>query len=166
LAHDVKVKVDIMVGGENCGCEFSHSEEMPKISACVTAADAAFTVRIDGILIFRITRVLNKDAALAGIEASVTCGARGENAIHHVNAERDVLRNLFGFADAHEIAQTILGKKGGDFGGHLASNFMRLSYCETAHSITGKINFEQLMRAFAAKVGKRCALHDSELPLL
>src|ERR1051325_583975 len=147
-----------MVGGEDGRCEFSRSEEMPKIRARVAAADAAFTRWIDRILVFRVARVLNKDAAFAGIEASVTRGAGWKDAIHHVNAERNVFGNLFRLANAHEVTRTIVWKKRGDFGGHFASEFVRLSDGETTDRVTGKINFEQLMRACAAKGGEGGAL--------
>jgi hypothetical protein len=43
LAHYVKVKVDIVVGGKDGSGEFSGSEQMTKISACVAAAYRAGT---------------------------------------------------------------------------------------------------------------------------
>ena len=68
-------------------------------------------------------------------------------------------------ADAHEIARTILGEQRGDFGGHFASDFVRLADGEAAHGVTGKVEIEKLAGAFAAQVGEGSALHDAELPL-
>jgi len=62
LPHDVKVKLDIMVGGKNGRCEFSGGEEMPKISAGIAATDTTFALRVDGILVFGIATILNEDA--------------------------------------------------------------------------------------------------------
>jgi hypothetical protein len=59
LAHYVKVKVDVVVGGEDRGGEFSGSEKVTKVGACVAAADAANAVRIDGPLVLRVPRVLD-----------------------------------------------------------------------------------------------------------
>jgi len=101
LTHYVKVKVDIVVGREDRGGQFSGSEEMTKISARVTTAYGTTTFRIDGALILRVARVLDKHAAFAGVKAGVARGARGEDAIHHVDAARDVVGDLFGTADAH-----------------------------------------------------------------
>jgi hypothetical protein len=111
LPHDVKVKVDIMVGGEDGGAHFSCGKKMAKIRACVAAANAARAIRIDGALIFGVARILNEHTAFAGVEAGVARGARREDAIHHVNAKRDIVGDLFGTADAHEIARAIFRKR-------------------------------------------------------
>ena len=142
MAHDVKVKVDIVVGGEDSGCEFSSGEKMPKIGASIAPADAARALRVDRILILGVTRVLDEDAALRGVKARVTRRTRGENAIHHVDAERDVLGDLFGLAHAHQITRTIVREKRGDFGGHFAGEFVRFTDGEAADGVTGEINFE------------------------
>jgi hypothetical protein len=102
--------VDVVVGGEDGGSEFSRSEEMTKVRARVAAADAASTLRIDGALILGVARVLDEHAALARVQTSVTRGTGREHAVHHVNAEGDVIGNLFGAADAHEITQAFLGQ--------------------------------------------------------
>src|SRR6266702_4238272 len=138
---------------------------MTKIRARVAAADGTSTLGINGPLILGVSRVLDQHAALAAVKASVPRGARREHAIHHVNAKRDVIGNLLGAADAHEIAWAVLRQQGGYFGGHLASDFVRLADSETADRVAGKIEIEKLSRAFAAQIGKRRALHDAELPL-
>jgi hypothetical protein len=109
LPHDVKVKVDIVVGGKDGGSDFSRGEEMPKIRASVAAADGTRTLRIDGALVFDVASVLDEHAAFAGVEAGVTSGARGKNAIHHIDAESDVIGELLGTTDTHEIARAIGG---------------------------------------------------------
>src|SRR5689334_9740038 len=96
-----------MVGGEDrCG-HLSCGKKMAKIGARVAATDTAGTIRIDGALVFRIARVLNEHAASAGVEAGVARGARGKDAIHHVNAESDVVGNLLRATDTHQIARTV-----------------------------------------------------------
>src|SRR6266403_2550038 len=130
---------------------------MTKISACVAAADAASAMRVDGPLVLCVTRVLDEHAAFAGVEASMARGARGENAVHHVDSEGDVVGDLFGAADAHEIAGTIFWEECGDFGGHFAGRLVRLADGESANRIAGKIDVEQLSGTFAAQVGKSCA---------
>ncbi len=115
---------------------------MPKIGTRVAAADAAFALWINGILVFGITRVLNKDASVIGVKARVTRGASRQHAIHHVNAERDVFGDLFGFSDAHQITRTIVRKQRGHFPGHFTRNFVRLSDGEATNRVTRKINFQ------------------------
>src|SRR5438034_1021052 len=113
-----------------------------------------------------VTRVLDEHAAFAGVEAGMTCGASGQHAIHHVNAKRDVIGDLFGAANAHEIARAVFRKEGGDFGGHGTSDFVRLAHGEAADGVTGEVEIEKLAGAFTAQVGESCALHDAKLPLL
>src|SRR5260370_35435692 len=105
LAHYVKVKVDIVVGGEDGAGDFSRSEEVTKIGARVAAANGTSTPGINGLLILGVTRVLDEHAAFAGVEASMTRGAGGEHAIHHHDAQTDVVGELLGAADAHALAQ-------------------------------------------------------------
>src|SRR6266851_5519905 len=88
-----------MVGGEDGGGEFSRGEEMPKIRACVAAADAASTIRIEWFFVLRVTGILDEHAAFAGIDARVARGACGQHTIHHVCPESDVVCNLFQPAD-------------------------------------------------------------------
>src|SRR6267143_2110075 len=138
---------------------------MTKIGARVVAADAASAVWIDGPLVLRVTRVFDEHTAFAGVEAGMASGARREDAVHHVDAKRDVVRDLFGAADAHEIAGTIFGKERGNFCGHFAGRLVRLADGEAADGVARKNDVENLTGAFAAQVPKGCALDDAELPL-
>jgi hypothetical protein len=165
LPHDVKVKVDIVVGGEDGGGDFPSGEEMPKIGASVAPAHRTRALRINGAAVFDVARVLDEHAALAGVQAGVAGGASGENAIHHVDAKSDVVGELFGAADTHEIARAIGGEQSGYLGGHLAGDIVRFADSEAADGVTGKIQSEKLVSAFAAEVGEGGALHDAELPL-
>src|SRR5260370_36152858 len=138
---------------------------MTKISAGVAAANAAEAVRIDGPLILSIARVLDEHAAFAGVEAGMTRGASGEDAIHHVNAERNVIRDLLGATDAHEITRAVTRQQRRYVGGHCAGDFVRLADSETPDSIAGKIAIEKLPRAFAAHGGGSSGVHGAELQL-
>ena len=158
--------MDVVVGGEDGGGHFSRGKKMAEISARVAAADAARTIRINGPLVFCVARVLDEHAALAGVEAGVARGARRQDTIHHVNTERDVVGDLFGAADAHEIARAIFGKKRRDFGGHGAGDLVRLANSKAADGVTWKIELEKLAGALAAQIRKSGALYDAELPLL
>src|SRR5215471_18594770 len=165
LPHDVKVKVDIVVGGEDGGSDFSRAKEMPKIRTSVATANGTGTLRIDGALVVDVAGVLDEHAALGGVEAGVAGRARGKNAIHHIDAESDVVSDLFGAADAHEVARPVGRKKSGYFRGHFTSDVVRFADREAADGVTGKIESEKLVSAFAAQVGECSPLHDAELPL-
>jgi len=123
-------------------------------------------MHIDRLLIFGVTRVFDEHAAFAGVQAGMARGARRQDAVHHVNAERDVVGDLFGAAHAHEIARTVLWQQSGDFGSHFARGFVRFTDGQAADGVAGKIELEKLASAFTAKVGESRALHDAELPLL
>src|SRR6266436_930841 len=116
---------------------------MTKISARVAAAHRANALGINGPLILSVTRVLDKHAAFAGVEAGVARGASGEDAIHHVNAQRDVVADLFRAADAHEIAWAVLRQKCGYFGGHFASHLVRFANSKAPDGVPRKIQIEK-----------------------
>src|SRR5271154_3796033 len=75
LAHDVKVKVDVVVGRQDGRGDFSSGEKMPKIRAGVALTDRTGTLWIDGALVFGVARVLDKHAAFASVQTRVTSGA-------------------------------------------------------------------------------------------
>src|SRR6516162_3270532 len=138
---------------------------MPKIRACVAAADAAGALRIDRAPVADIARVFDQDAAFARVQASVTSSPRGEHAIHHVDASSNVVGELLGPPNAHQVARARGRQERGDLGGHFAGNFVGFADGEAAYGVARKIEFEQPPRALAAQVGIRRALHDAKLPL-
>jgi hypothetical protein len=111
LTHCVKVKVDIVVGGQDGGGNFSRSEKMSKVSARIAAADTAGAICVNGALIRDVARVLDEHTAFGGVQAGVTGRACGQNAIHHVNAAGNVIGKLLRAADAHKVARLFFGKK-------------------------------------------------------
>src|SRR5580704_16844570 len=98
---------------------------MTKISARVAAANRARAVWIGRPLIPRVTRVLDEHAAFARIETCVAGGARRQYAVHHVDAEGDVVGDLLGLSYAHQVARTVPRQARCDFAGHLACQSMR-----------------------------------------
>ena len=92
-------------------------------------------------------------------------GTRWQDAIHHVDAQSDVVGDLFGAADAHQISRTVFREEFGDDARHFAGHRVRLTDGEAADGVAGKVDFEKLLCALAAEVGERGALHDAELPL-
>jgi hypothetical protein len=108
LAHYVKVKVDIVVGRQDGRGDFSGGKKMAQISARVSLAHRTNAFGIYGTLVCRVSGVLDQYPAFAGIQASVPRRPSGQDAIHHVDALRYVIRNLFRTSYAHQITGTIL----------------------------------------------------------
>src|SRR5437899_9344949 len=142
--------MDVVVGGEDAARQFPGSEKMTEICTSVAAADGTAALRIDGALILSIARVFDEHAALAGVQTSMAGGARGKNAIHHVDAQRDVISDLFGTANTHEVTRAAFRKQRGDFGGHFASHLVGAPRRPAAHGVATKIEIEKVACAPAA----------------
>src|SRR5579885_3568162 len=71
LPHDVKVKVDVVVGGEDGGGELVRSEKMPEIRARVPAANGTRAGGIHRPLVVRVARVFDQHAALGSVKAGM-----------------------------------------------------------------------------------------------
>src|SRR5260370_204680 len=84
-----------MVGGEDGGGGFSRGEEMPKIRACVAAADAARAIRIEWFFVLRVTGILDGHAPFAGIDAPVARGACGQRTIPHAYSPTPPISHSF-----------------------------------------------------------------------
>src|SRR5271156_1885628 len=127
FAHDVKVKIDIVGGVQDDREKFSRGVEMPEISARIPATHSATASFINWTFVANVFCVLDQQSALRCVQTTVAGAARGENAVHHVDAKRDVIRNLLGPADAHEIARALGGKTRGGYRRHFASSGVRLA---------------------------------------
>ena len=103
--------MDIVVGGQDRRSEFSGGEKMTKIRARVAPANRARAVRIGRTLVHGVARALDEHAAFAGVEARVARRARWQHAIHHVDAQRDVVGDLLWLSNAHQVAWTIARQK-------------------------------------------------------
>ena len=109
LAHDVKVKVNVVVGVQNNREEFSGRIKMAEVGARIAAANRAGARFVYGTFVTYIFCVFYQQPALRGEQTPVAGAARGKHAIHHVNAQGDVIWNLFRLADAHQVTGTIGG---------------------------------------------------------
>jgi len=85
-----------MVGGQDRCRDFSRREKMPQIRPRISPAHRARALRIDWPLILRIPRILDQHSAFARVQASVPRRTRRQHAIHHVDSERHVVRQLLG----------------------------------------------------------------------
>ena len=84
--------------------------------------------------------------------------ARRQHAIHHVDAQRDVIGDLLGLSHAHQVARTILRQQRGHFASHFASERMRLADRQSADSVPRKIQLEKLPRTLASQIAQTSRL--------
>src|ERR1035438_1952586 len=70
-AHSVKVKVDIVVGGQDRSQHFAGYKKVPKVTARIALAHRTGARGIQRPLIPRVARVLDNDLALGGERAGI-----------------------------------------------------------------------------------------------
>src|SRR2546422_9593282 len=130
---------------------------MPEISAGIPPADGAGAALVNGSLVTGVAGILDQDAPLRCIESCVARGPSGPDAIHHVDAARDVVGELLRPTDAHEIARPVFREERADFAGHFAGERVRLAVREAANGVAGEIGLKKLAgRSEERRVGKEC----------
>src|ERR1035438_6752557 len=92
-------------------------------------------------------------------------GARGKNAIHHVNPSLGVECNLFRSADPHQIARPVGGKMLERRQNNVAGQFARFADAEAADGVSGETDVEGARGGFAAKLRIHAALDNAEQSL-
>ena len=97
-----------------------------------------------------------------GEQAAVAGVARGQHAIHHVDAAGHVFGQLVGHADAHGVARPVARQHGFGRLHHFQAERTRLAHRKAADGVAVGIEIEQGGGAFAAQVGEHGALHDGE----
>src|SRR5713226_4851876 len=160
--HDVKVKVEVVEGVQDRGQDLSGDKQVAQVSARISAADRAGAALIRRANVAGIARILDQQPSAAGKKAAVARVARGQDAIHHVNSALDVVGDVLGLAHAHQVTGFCRRQLRCGFGGHCAGDFVRLTHGQAADGVAGKIELDQTPRVFAAQLGQRPALHDSE----
>src|SRR6266852_1154713 len=88
--HDVKVKVEVVVGVQDRREDFVGHKQMPQVSARVAPADHAAAGFVWWARVIGVARILDEQTPLAGKQAAVACVPCGQHAVHHVNAKPDV----------------------------------------------------------------------------
>src|SRR5215472_5294611 len=160
--HDVKVKVDVVMGIQDACQRLTRGIKMPQICTRIPAANRALTFFVYGPLVVRIARVLDEQASLRREKATMPRAAGGEHAIHHVDSEAHVVRKLVGLANAHQVARLACGQARSGRVRHRARCFVRFTYSKTTVCVAGKIQSDKRVSILAAELCMRAALHDSE----
>src|SRR5581483_538498 len=160
--HDVKKKVQVVVGVQDGAKDFVGSKQVAQIGTRIAAANHAATGVVDRPRITHKFRVLDVQRPVPRIEIPVACVARRQYAIHHVGATANVIDNLLRFAYSHEVTRTIGGQACCSFAGDVAGNFGRLADGQAADGIPGEFQRDQFRSIGATKLLKSSALHNGE----
>lgn len=109
---------EVVVGGESVAEEFVVAEEVVEVGEAELLAGEAVAGGVDGLVAFSVGGVADVEPAVVGEEGAVTAEPGGEDAIEHVDAAGDAFDEVFGAADAHEVAGPVDGELcEGGFGG-------------------------------------------------
>src|SRR5277367_1460611 len=161
-AHDVKVKVEIVVGVQDDREKFSRRVEVPQVRAGISATNRAGAGLVNRPRIIGVFRVANQQSPLRSVQAAVARAACGKHAVHHIHAERYVIEYLLGFADTHQIARTFRGKARGRCLRHFARDRVRLADCKAADRVARKIQVHERVGMGAAQRHMSAALDDAK----
>src|ERR1700686_2787251 len=105
---------------------------MPQISSRVALAYPAPTIWIERGVVPRIARLFDRDLSLGCKQQSVPRRSRGQDAIHHIDAEIGVFNDLLRRAHSHEVTRLVGGgmfNRGFD---NFASERPRFAHAEPA----------------------------------
>src|SRR4051794_38759902 len=88
--------------------------------------------------------------------------ARWQHAVEHVDAARDRLQEIFGRADAHQVAGTIGGKRRRGFVDHSAHDLTRFADRKAPDGVSLKTDIGERPHALGAQLRIVAALHDAK----
>ena len=160
--HGVEVEGEVVDGTEGAAEGFAGVHEVAEIGAGVALAGGAGAVGVGREGVVGEAAVFDVHAAFAGEEESVSCGAGGDDAVHHVDAHAGVFDDLVGVADAHDVTGLVGGEQGEGFGDDLACEFARLADAEAADGVSVEVHCDEALGGFAAEMGIHAALDDAE----
>src|SRR5580658_45734 len=135
---------------------------MPKVGPRIALAHPATAIGIEWTCIVSIPCLLDRDFPLGGKQQAMPRRPRGQNAIHHIDAEPGILRDLLRRAHSHHIARLVgrkvLKRSFDDFPRALP----RLANTEPADSIARKADFDGPQGRFLSQFEIHPALNDAE----
>ena len=135
---------------------------MAQVSTRISGANTALAIGVERAFVESVTRVLDVHFALRSEEQPVTGGTGRENAVHHVDAHAGVFDDLFGGANAHQIARLFLREMRLNGLNGFVGEGAWLANTKASDGISGKIHTYETLGAFAAEVGIHAALDDGE----
>src|SRR5262249_45694924 len=108
--HSVKVETQVVDRIQDLRQYFVRCIKMAQIGPRIASAHAAGAARIERPVIARVARLFDRHLAFGSIKKTMPGAAGGQDAVHHVDAQPGVLRDLLRSAHAHEIAWLVCGE--------------------------------------------------------
>ena len=135
---------------------------MTQIGPRVAKTHAAGAIWVKRARILGIARLFDRNFSFRSEQQAVTRGPRGQDAIHHVDAQAGVLDDFLGRAHAHQVTRLVGGEmlqRGFD---DLASEFARFADAQPSDGVAGKTDFDGALGGFFSELAIHAALDDAE----
>ena len=143
---------------------------MMQVGPRESAAGVAAAVRIHGGVRLAVPGILDIEAAPGREQSSVTGLAGGQHAIEEINTLLDAEQQVFGRADAHEIAGPVPGQLMDEFREGRVHQCLGFAHAEPAHGETLErrrgIHLQDLMQVVPPQIQVRTALIDGKEALM
>ena len=160
------VEPQVVHDGQTHPQQLFRLEQMADIGAGVVPAGRAAAGGVDGALIALVLGILDVDDAAPGVQVAVAGVAAGHNAVEQVHAAGNGFDDVAGCADAHQVADLILGHVRLHLADHLIHHIGGLAHCQAADGIAIEVHLGDLLHMLDPQVGKGAALVDAKQKLV
>ena len=157
--------MQIVPGHQHRAEDLAGPHQMVKIGAAVTAACRTGTGRVERRRVVGVPGVPDVDLAVRGERLAVAAGARREHAVEHVDAGRHGGHDVFGTADAHEVARAVARQGFRRQRRRLDHRLRPLADREAADGVAVEPDIDERGRGIAAQTREYGPLDDAEQPI-
>ena len=152
-----------VVDGDERGAEhFFDVEEVAEIAFREVSAAVAIAAVFQRGFVVRVLGVAEAQGAGVGEGQGVAAVSRGEDAIEHVDAAFDGFEDVFGVADAHEVAGFEVGDEGSDSFDGVDHALVAFADGEPAEGVAGEVEGGEGLGGKGAGFEVGAPLHDAE----
>ena len=151
-----------MRGQQHAPEDLAGAAQMVEIGAAIAGASRAKAFRVERRRVVGVAGVAQIDGALAGKGLGGAARARRQHAIEHVDAAQHGADQIGGFADAHQIARTVLRQGRDGRIEHRESRRLPLADRQPPDRIAVEADADQPCRGTQAQIGVDPALGDPE----
>ena len=135
---------------------------MPDIGTTVSTANLAVAVDIERAVIVGVLGVAINDLTLGGKHVAGAGVAGRQHTVEHVNPVGDGHQDILRVTNPHQVARFVLGQISNLVRQHLFHVLLTLPHRESADSVAGEIQRQNLLRRQRAKVLVNRSLDDAE----